>query len=367
MKDKKKLFDYCIGNPPYQIEQISTDTDSSQKNYAPPVYNLFMDAAIEVASKVELIHPARFLFDAGSTPKQWNEKMLHDEHFKVLHYEENSDVYFPSLSSPLKGGVAITYHDNSKEFGAIKVFTKFPELNSILHKVTEDDKFASFSNIVYSRTEYRLTEQMHTDRPEARYVENEEHEQIGGLLSKGHDYDMSSNIFERIPAIFFDTKPTDGNDYIQVIGRSGSKRITKYILSRYVNTTDNLDAYKLFVPQANGAGNFGEVNTMPITASPKTAHTETFISIGKFDSEDECEATRKYICTKFLRTLLGVLKVTQNGNKPVWRFIPLQDFTSDSDIDWSKSIHEIDLQLYRKYGLTAEEINFIETNVKEMA
>lgn len=105
---------------------------------------------------------------------------------------------------------------------------------------------------------------------------------------------------------------------------------------------------------------------MPVVASPGMAHTETFISIGKFTSSNECESGRKYICTKFLRTLLGVLKVTQNGNKPVWRLIPIQDFTSSSDIDWSKSIREIDQQLYKKYGLTDKEIEFIEKNVKEM-
>ena len=72
------------------------------------------------------------------------------------------------------------------------------------------------------------------------------------------------------------------------------------------------------------------------------------------------------ILTKFARALLSVLKVTQNGNKPVWRMIPLQDFTQNSDIDWSKSIAEIDRQLYKKYGLTPDEIKFIETHVKEM-
>ena len=64
--------------------------------------------------------------------------------------------------------------------------------------------------------------------------------------------------------------------------------------------------------------------------------------------------------------MLGVLNVTQNNPRDVWRYIPLQDFTSDSDIDWSKSIAEIDQQLYKKYGLTPDEINFIENHVKEM-
>ena len=82
---------------------------------------------------------------------------------------------------------------------------------------------------------------------------------------------------------------------------------------------------------------------------------------------EEAHAVEKYIKTKFARALLSVLKVTQNGNKPVWKMIPIQDFTPASDIDWSKSIHEIDLQLYRKCGLDEKEIEFIESHVKEMA
>ena len=99
-------FDFCIGNPPYQDEQISENSEGSMKNYMPPVYNNFMDACYSVADAVELIHPARFLFDAGSTPKAWNEKMLNDEHFKVLSYEEDGHKIFPTLSTPLRGGVA---------------------------------------------------------------------------------------------------------------------------------------------------------------------------------------------------------------------------------------------------------------------
>lgn len=64
--------------------------------------------------------------------------------------------------------------------------------------------------------------------------------------------------------------------------------------------------------------------------------------------------------------MLGVLKITQDCPAPKWKYVPLQDFTSNSDIDWSKSIPEIDQQLYRKYGFSEEEINFIETKVKEM-
>lgn len=74
----------------------------------------------------------------------------------------------------------------------------------------------------------------------------------------------------------------------------------------------------------------------------------------------------KYIKTKFARTLLGVLKITQDNSKSTWKHVPLQDFTSSSDVDWSKSVQEIDEQLYKKYGLSDDEIEFIETHVKAM-
>ena len=64
--------------------------------------------------------------------------------------------------------------------------------------------------------------------------------------------------------------------------------------------------------------------------------------------------------------MLGVLKITQDNTAEKWAKVPMQDFTDASDIDWSKSIHEIDLQLYKKYGLTAQEVEFIESKVKEM-
>lgn len=95
----RKLFDYVIGNPPYQ-EEFSSD---GNKTYAAPVYNEFMDAAYQVGEKVELIHPARFLFNAGSTPKAWNRKMLEDSHFKVLKFEQKSSDIFPDTDIKGRG------------------------------------------------------------------------------------------------------------------------------------------------------------------------------------------------------------------------------------------------------------------------
>ena len=342
-------FDYVIGNPPYQDETLGDN-----KGFAPPVYNKFLDASYEIAEKVEMIHPARFLFNAGSTPKAWNEKMLSDPHFKVLHYEADASSIFPNTD--IKGGVVVSYRDSCSDFGAIGVFTKYAKLNAILRKITETADFISLSNIVVTRTAYRLTDKMHEDHPEAI-----------GQLSKGHAYDMATNIFDRLPQIFFDAKPADGNDYIRILGRTNNERAYKYVRRDYVNKVKNLDKFKLFIPKANGIGAFGEVISSPITATPGVGSTETFLSIGILDSEYEMDAALKYIKTKFARALLGVLKTTQDITPDKWKYVPLQDFTAHSDIDWSKSVAEIDQQLYRKYDLTADEIEFIETHVKEMA
>ena len=101
----KKLFDFCVGNPPYM------ETTESESSRMPPVYNTFMDEAYKIADQVELITPARFLFDTGFTPKAWNEKMLNDEHFKILKYEPDSSKVFPNTT--ITGGLVISYRNES--------------------------------------------------------------------------------------------------------------------------------------------------------------------------------------------------------------------------------------------------------------
>lgn len=105
----------------------------------------------------------------------------------------------------------------------------------------------------------------------------------------------------------------------------------------------------------------------PLIGEPLIGHTQTFISFGAFDNKHEAENVLKYVKTKFLRTLLGSMKITQhNQSKKVWKNIPLQNFTSHSDIDWSQSVADIDKQLYAKYKLSQEEIDFIEEKVRAM-
>ncbi|MCF2553326.1 restriction endonuclease, partial [Bacteroides caecigallinarum] len=126
------------------------------------------------------------------------------------------------------------------------------------------------------------------------------------------------------------------------------------------------DKYKVFIPEANGNGFLGETLSKTEIGKPYDSATSTFISIGSFNSEEEAKNCSKYLKTKLLRCLLGMLKKTQHTPPSVWAYIPIQDFTAKSDIDWNKSIAEIDQQLYTKYGLDMFEIEFIEKMIKPM-
>lgn len=331
-------FDFCIGNPPYQ------ENNSGTSKYAPSVFNDFMDVAYSISDKVELITPAKFLFDAGTTPKDWNEKMLSDEHFKVLDYYSDSSEVFPKPVE-IKGGVAIHYRDTTKFFGKIGNFSIYPEVNSILNKmqnILEKNNLGTIINVC-SKFDVNM---LGKDFPQ--YV--------------NHERRMSSNI------LAFDCFSSDKNDdTIGIYGVINNQRMCKYISTKYVDmTASNIRKYKVCLPKAEGNGQFGEIVTNPFISEPNTGYTHTFYGIGTFDTESEALNAIKYVKTKFARALLSVLKVTQNVNANTWAKVPLQDFTSNSDIDWNKSISDIDKQLYKKYGLSDDEINFIETHVKEM-
>ena len=330
---KNVKFDVVIGNPPYQEESIG---DSTQ---APPIYHKFMDTAYEVADKAVLITPGRFLFNAGATGKAWNEKMLNDEHLKVIFYEQDSSRIFPNTD--IKGGVAVTYRSVSDNFGAIGTFTSFEELNSILHKVSSVMS-ESFSTIFYPQT--KVNQQVDDRFPTERR--------------------MRPNWFEKFPEIFLNEP--DNQHTIKIVGLEKGNKRTERFVSKEIIADSNIEKFKVFVTEANGSGNLGEILSSPIIGEPQIGCTQTFLQVGSFDKKSEAENCLNYIKTKFSRAMLGLLKITQHNPPTVWAKVPLQDFTPNSDIDWTKSIPEIDQQLYTKYGLSQDEIDFIEEKVKAM-
>ena len=154
---------------------------------------------------------------------------------------------------------------------------------------------------------------------------------------------------------------------IKILGVIKNKRCYRFIPRKYLDIShENLMKYKVLVPRSNGSGAIGEVLSTPILGEPILGYTRTFLGIGAFDSKEEAENALKYVRTKFARTMLGILKITQDNPIETWRLVPLQNFKTNSDIDWSKSVSDIDKQLYKKYGLSADEVEFIESKVREM-
>ena len=341
-------FDAIVGNPPYQI-MATGDANGSD-----PIYHLFIDAACKLGEKVSFIHPARFLFNAGKTPKDWNEKMLNDEHYKVVQYWANSGDVFPTVD--IKGGVAVTYWDKNKTFEKIGTFVAHEPLRTALEKVLAIKGFKSLTDSIYPQNKYEFST-LYKDYPHYKNI-------IG---SDGADKRLRPNAFDKLDVF----KENQSKGEIPIHGLIKNKRVIRFINSKYIEASENLDKYKVLVPKANGSGAIGEVLSTPMVGEPMVGepmvgYTGSFIGIGAFETQEEAENCMKYIKTKFARAMLGTLKVTQDNPRETWLNVPLQDFTTNSDIDWSKSIPEIDKQLYKKYGLSAEEISFIESKVREM-
>ena len=334
-------FDAIVGNPPYMLKKDDTSDT--------PIYHHFMDLSFALSEKSTLITPARFLFNAGKTPSEWNNKVLNDEHLKVV-WCKNSDEVFPNVD--IKGGVAVTYRDGRIKYGKIGVYSRFPQLITIRNKVINHKDFVDIKGIIYLQNKFNL-KALYKDYPNYRDL-------IG---SHGREKRLTTPIFESLE-IFKDRKSEDGE--LTIHGLIKNNRCTRAVKNLYIEDNGNLNFYKVLLPASNGSGAIGEVLSTPLCGEPLCGFTQSFISFGKFETFEEAEFAMKYVKSKFARAMLGILKVTQHNHIDVWTYVPLQDFTAESDIDWSRSVAEIDRQLYDKYGLTDEERQFIESMIKPM-
>ena len=337
---KNVKFDVVIGNPPYQNEGIG---DVARDE---PIYHKFMDLAYEVADKAVLITPARFLFNAGQTPKMWNKKMLEDKHLQVIYFAQKSEEVFPNTD--IKGGVAVTYRDTKKNFGAIETFTPVEWLNELFHLVHHKVK-RSFNEYLFGKSSYKFSANLYNRYPELR-----------GRVSVAEEKSIGSNIFERLPEIFSDEKQSDSQ--VGIYGRLNNERVIKWIDADLIEPHSNLNKYKVFLPASNGSGAIGEVLSTPLVG-----HTQTFISFGAFETKKEAENCLKFIKTDLARAMLGTLKVTQhNQSKEVWINVPWFDFNDYSIIDWSKSVKEIEEELYDYFNVPDYIIAELKANVRRM-
>lgn len=211
---------------------------------------------------------------------------------------------------------------------------------------------------VSSQGVYKLTDKFFTDFPRASEISGE-----------GTGLKFTSSIFEKVQEAFSKDKDIGT---VGVYGRIRGQRCVRYVKDSYIQNNQYTAKYNILVPEGNGAPVLGSgmpttVIGTPVVACPNCVFTDTFLSVGQTEDKSESESIRKYVCTKFVRALVGARKVTQHNPKSTWSCVPLENFGNDSDINWFGSVVDIDRQLFEKYNLTEDEIRFIETNVKELS
>ncbi len=346
-------FDVVIGNPPYQ--EMNENNKMSRS-----VYPDFVMSAKQIGKIASLVMPARWMSGENGPYRETQgfiDKMLEGDHIKSFTLYPNSADLFNNVD--IKGGVChFVWNKNHLD----------DEVNYTL---------CENGNMRNAKISFRVADNIIIRFPELIYIlkksRNLFNSSMNTLVSSWIPFGFISDLFvknnEGVSRIS-ENKESE-NDYL-VHGLLKGKRVIRFIPNNELKKNiDGALAYKVFLPRANGSGTFGEVFSTPMIGTPMIGTpmmicTDTFLQVGEFNNILEAENLLKYVKTKYFRTMVGIKKTAVFNYKDCFEFVPIQDFTNNSDIDWSKSIHEIDLQLYKKYGLDGNEINFIETHVKDM-
>lgn len=361
-EDNDMKFTAIVGNPPYQVNQGS-EKSTSNSSMAGAIYPLFIDAAIKVnPTHISLITPSRWMTKSGrGISNDWVDKMLNTNHFvSIFDYLNASDCF---------NGVEIK--------GGVNYFLYTPSYEGKCNYTLNCDGVSS------SKFEYLNASGMGVVIRDTTAMNI-----LQKVISVEGDY-TTNRCFSDLVApntLFCDCARgilnTNWDGY--VLEKDEKHNIKYYLNKTLVNTgyawiseEDMIKSYevvglnKVYIPEAAGTGQDAQILGMPFYGEPYSICSQTYICIG-FDpvkhnfSKEQCLNIISYIRTRFFRYMVSIKKKTQHAFASVYEFVPIQDFTNISDIDWSKSVADIDKQLYAKYGLTDTEIAFVESKIKPM-
>ena len=343
--DEMMKFDVVIGNPPYQE---TLDVDKGNSSLAKQLFPDFIKSSIEISNKyVCLITPSRW-FAGDAQDKSFlklREYFRENNHMKSIFNFMDAKRIFPNTE--IKGGVNFFLFD--KQYNGDVLFTNIEDENytSINRPLFED----GLDIIIPDINAYNILKNI----LESKFTPLT-------LITKGRNafgIVGTPRILESI------TSKEYSNGLIEVRCKNNEIRwIEKSIVSKNISL---IDKFKVYISKSAGNPNSDKkVIGTSYLGLKNSICTDSLIPIGEFDNKEEAIALKKYLSTKFLRYLVSIIKMSQNVTQIVYRFVPLQDFTINSDIDWSQSIEKIDQQLYKKYNLTQDEIDFIESKVRAM-
>lgn len=340
-------FNAIVGNPPYM------EMDGGAQASAKPIYNQFVEIAKKINPQyVSMIMPSRW-YSGGKGLDEFRDNMLNDSNISILHDFLNPELVFPKTN--IRGGICYFLWD--KEYDNEKSLIKV-----VTHQINTEPVIV-----------YRTLKSEHSDT----FIR---HGIAISIVNKVSNYAG----FESFSKLISSRKPfgLDGkfiNDYRFKSSKNGlNKPIVCYGKGKKIGyiekedikvKKDWIDKFKVFTPYANNIGTeLNDDNLNSFIGEPGTVSTETYLVIGADLLLDyvSAENITKYFKTKFLRFQLSLAKASQHATAKTYQFVPLQNFTSTSDIDWTQSVADIDRQLYAKYGLSEEEVAFIEGMIKGM-
>lgn len=343
----KMKFDAVVGNPPYQ------EMDGGAQASASPLYHHFVGTAKRLNSTyISFIMPTRW-YVGGKGLDSFRNEMLNDVHIKELYDCLTPEDIFPNTN--IRGGVCYFLwdknHDNSKELTRVVTL----ENNKIIADVIRPIRVEGSD--IFIR--------------DAKAVDI-----LRKIFSKGNVPVMANHISARKPFGLASNFIKTANFHENAKGLNnpvkcyGKAKTVGYLERDMIKIRSEwIDFWKVFTQRANNIGTeLNDDNLNTFVGEPGTICTESYIVIGENLNLDKISANNisKYFMTKFARYMHSLGKASQDATAKTYRFVPLEDFTNKSDIDWNKSIKEIDIQLYNKYGLNKEEIEYIENKIKEM-
>ena len=342
--DNKVKFGAVVGNPPYQL------SDGGAQASAKPIYQHFVLLGKELTNKYTcFITPTRW-FAGGKGLDEFRDLMLNDHTMRELHDFTTPEDVFPNTNN--RGGVCYFINDIEKKDDIVRVATyKDGKVTSDVTRTLlvdgidifiRDDKGPKIIEKVNMKTRNKMSQFISSLRPFG----------FRGYFTKDESYHA-----------------TDKNLIEPVLCYGKGKQIGYIEKELIKKNVEFINVWKVFIARANNIGTeLSDDNLNSFIGKPKEICTETYLVVGaelKLNYKS-CENLTKYFKTKFARYMHSLSKPSQDSTAKTFRFVPVQDFTEKSDIDWTKSIDEIDEQLFNKYNLTEEERNHIKNSIKDM-
>ena len=344
IKDMK--FNAVVGNPPYQLVGGSGGTNDS------PIYQYFCQVAKKITPQyISLIIPSRW-FAAGrdNLLGDFRKQMLNDGNVRKLVTFDDSKVLFSNVE--IKGGCC--YYIEDLNYKGDCEYT-LVESESIQ---TERISLNAFDVLIRHPRLAKIVKKIMDIIKDAPCVDS--------IISSDTPFGIPTKPTNNAKTQFTLTPHKIDDNSVALYYVEDLKRCIAYVDRHSIKKNyQDIDKPKAFIPEAGGSGNDTKVLGNPEYAPANSVCSQSYL-YAAFSSDEEAINFTKYIRTRFLRVLVSAKKITQHATNRVYSYVPLQDFTNQSNIDWNKSIHEIDQQLYAKYNLSEDEIEFIEKMIKLM-